>query len=355
MRTALVCVAILTLGMGCPKKEPDTAKPTSKAASPVPAAITTSSNAVEAALAASEKKVTDLELRGAKVAASVVVAETANTNQPAGPLTDFVSKELKLALDRLPKPDPTELLVAEQRKVAVLTGQVEETRKLYNAAQSETERMKSETTRLKAEAEAARQRSTEASAALAAAEKSHAAALERNKAENQAKIDAAVKRADEAEEKAKNERHKTIFRTLLGLGIACIAGAIAMAVMTSGAMIAKSLMLAGAGALCIGLAQIISHPWFDRVFGTCVGLAAVGGAVYLWHERKDAIRKVGYEKTVKVLEGLDLTAVPTKDDEGKDSNLAMELSRKLGDSEKSEVKKMRVSNEIRDAKQRAKT
>jgi hypothetical protein len=355
---ATLVVVILCCGAadGCkgPEKKPDADPTTKGAVSPLPGAIAKTGTNATAALAASEAKAAATEKLASKAAASVAAIRTGNTNQPPGPATEFVDKEAGVALGNLPAPDATTALEAERRRAAVFAGQAEEARKLYAAATSAADAAKAEVARLSASASEAKAKAEAAQAALVDADKRWAATLKANEAANQAKLDDANQRADEAEEKAKNERHKLIFRSLLGLGLACIAGAIAMAVLTQGAMLAKSLMLAGGGALCIGVAQIVSHPWFDRIFGGCVALAAIGGGAYLYFEWQDAVKKRGFDKTVSVMDRVELSAVPAKSEDGKDSNLALELSRKFGDAEKAVVKKLRLVQAVRAAKAEAK-
>lgn len=321
----------------CGPVKPQIAGATAPAvASPLPGAIAASNSNHLAALAAQER-------RSAVAAASVEAAKVVNATQPSGQPTTFVDKELTLAAASLPPPDGQATLAAEQRRLATLSTNLSDMTKLYGAAQSEAEK-------LKAAAVAATAKADAAAAALAHAEKSYAATLERNRAENQAKLDAEKKRADDSEDKAKNERHKLIFRSLLGLGLACIAGAIAMAVLTNGAMLMKSLMLAGGGALCIGVAQVISHPWFDAIAGTCIGLAVVGGLAYLWHERKDALTNEAYRRTVAVLE--DTGAVTTR--EGAQTMLGAELSKALDHSHKALVTGFKREIAVTEAKLAAK-
>jgi len=341
-------LAVFTMGAinGCdtPPKKPDAA-PTTKGSSPIPAAITEARTKALEAIKAAEEKLAALESRAATAAAQIESARIANTNQPPSPATTIVDKETGMALSNLPSPDAKAALESEKRRTAMLAGQVDEAKKLYAAAQTETERLKSEATAKKSEAAAAVIAATAAQDALVAADKKWAAELKANEAANQAKLDNANKRADEAEEKAKNERHNLIFRSLLGLGLACIAGAIAMAVLTQGAMLSKSLMLAGGGALCIGVAQIVSHPWFDRIFGGCIALSVIGSGAYLFFECQDAVRKRLTDKTVEVLDRVkNKSAVLTVGEDGKESNLALELSRKFGDDEKAVVKRLRIVN-----------
>ena len=325
---------------------PPVAEPTTKSAkSPVPDTIESVKTNAAAAIAAVEKKVEAVEKRSATAAASVDAIKNANTNQPPSPATDFVSKEASLALASLPPPDALAALEAEKRRSAVFSGQADEARRLYALAQTDAEKAKAEAAKLKSEAAAAKTKSEAAQAALVEADKRWAATLKANESANQAKLDAAVARADGAEEKAKNERHKLIFRSLLGLGLLCLAGAIAMAVLTNGAMLAKSLMLAGAGALCIGLAQVISHPWFDRVAGTCLGFAVIGGVFYLWKERQDGLAKVAYERTIEALD----TVEAIHDAAGKPTLLGLELGRVLDGSHKSVVKAIKRASAIKNA------
>ena len=332
---------------GCktPPVKPD-ADPTTKGAkSPVPDAIAKTGTNAAAALAASEAKAAATEKQASKAAASVAAIRTSNTNQPPGPATEYVDKEAGVALGSLPAPDPTAALEAERRRAAVFAGQAEEARKLYAAATSAADAAKAEVARLGAAASDAKAKAEAAQAALVAADAKWAATLKANEAANQAKLDDAEKRADEAEEKAKNERHKLIFRCLLGLGLLCIAGAIAMAVMTSGAMLAKSLMLAGAGALCVGLAQVISHPWFDRIAGAALLLAVIGGVFYLWKERQDALTNEAYQRTVEALD----TVGAINDAEGKPTRLAGELGRVLDAPHKKIVKAIKRATVIKKA------
>lgn len=361
MRTSTVCftfsiVAMLCAGMSCQTavKKPDADPTKSGAKNPVPENIESVKTNAAAAIVAAEKRTAAKEQIAANAAASVDAAHRVNTNQPHGPFTTFVDRELGVALKLLPPPDAVTALEVEKRRSAVLEGRVAEADKLYTKAATEADVAKAEAARLKTEADAAKAKHEAAVAALVAADKKWEAQLKANEASNQAKLDAALKLAADAEEKAKNERHKTIFRALLGLGIACIIAGIALGVVTNGTMLMKSLMLAGAGAGCIGLAQVISHPWFDRIFGTCVGLTVVGGVVYLICERRDAMKRAAFEKQVALMDGIDLEKVPVKRADGTESNLATELSKKMNDPEKAIVKQIRLAHAVKAAKVEAK-
>jgi len=372
-RRKLVCrgvgfltVAAMCLGVACntapPKPE---AKATAKtgAASPVSEAIATAKAEAQTALLAVEQKViaaeaqlAAIEKRSAVAAAQVRAAQFANTNAPVGPAREIVAGETGLALGNLPPPDVKEELEAAKRRTAIEAGKAAEAEALYKSARSESEQMKTEAAKLRTDAATAQQeakiavlKAESAQAALSTAEKSNLAALERNRAANQALLDAAEARADAAEERAKSERHKLIFRSLLGLGISCIVAGIALGVITSGTMLLKSLMLAGAGALCIGLASVISHPLFDIIFGTCIGVACIGGGFYLWHERRDAMKRTAFEKQSKLLDKVDLDAIPLKDEDGKDSTLRREFLRKMTDGEKAVVKLVRATAKVKEA------
>ena len=322
----------MTFGTSCVRTVKPVAKPTSIAVSPLPAAISEARVSNAEALAAEIQKASNS-------AASVEAARKVNTNQPPSPSTTFIDKELGVALAVLPPPDIKTALEVEKRRSAIMEGRVSEANKLYNQAKSEAERLKTESEDLKKKA-------AEAETALVNIVRAYSATLEKNRLANQVQLDAAEKRADSAEQKARYEKHKFIFRSLVGLGIMCILGGIAMAVLTNGAMLIKSLILTGGGMLCLGLAQVISHPWFDRIFGTCVGLIVVAGGFYLWNERRDSLTKDAYKKTVRVLE--DEGAI--KDENGVATALGDELAIALDSNQKVIVDQIRHTVAIEDAK-----
>lgn len=72
--------------------------------------------------------------QGAEAAASVVKIGEAAAAAPHSLENTFISREVPLALAKLPPPDASALIAAERRKVAVLEGRVEETHRLYNDA-----------------------------------------------------------------------------------------------------------------------------------------------------------------------------------------------------------------------------
>ncbi|MEN9575655.1 MAG: hypothetical protein RL514_3510 [Verrucomicrobiota bacterium] len=313
----------------CAQPEKPAAKPTPARAAPsLPLAIASANTNAAAALDKSHQL-------AATAAASVAAVRDANTNQPAGVATDFIADETALALDSLPAPSPTAALAAEQRRAAAFAGQRDEARRLYTEA-------KASAAASQTEARAAALRAADSAAALVAAERTHAAELERNRAANQAALDAALRAADEAAQKARDAQHKVIFRSLVGLGLACLAGAIALAVVTSGAMVLKALMLAGGGALCLALAQLVAHPWFDRVCGIGLALAALGAAAWLWFERKSAATAATATKLVTTLEEQRVCLTP----DGRPTPLGSALSRAMDTADKAVVKGLRRAAKI---------
>ena len=74
------------------------------------------------------------EAKGAAAAASLAQIGTAAASLPPSPAADFIGREVPLALGYLPAPDPAALLDAERRRLAVMSGQLEEARRLYAAA-----------------------------------------------------------------------------------------------------------------------------------------------------------------------------------------------------------------------------
>lgn len=326
MKLALALLALaLALAVGCTAPKPVAAS--SSGEKSLAATIGQANTNAAAALASANQLAAD-------AAASVAAVRTVNTSQPPGPGTDFIDAESELALAKLPAPDSAASLAVELRRAAIFAGQRDEARRLYAAAQGEA-------ATAKADAEAAKARAAESAAALVAAERNLAAQLERNRVENQAKLDAALKAAADAEDKARAESHRKIFAALLGLGLACLAGAIALAVLTSGAMVMKSLILAGGGALCIAIAQIVAHPWFDRVFVGGLALAALGAVAWLLYERKQAVAAEAQERTVLTLEQQGAVAKP----DGTLTDLGLALSRNLDGPHKAAVRATRAKLE----------
>jgi hypothetical protein len=82
--------------------------------------------------------------QGAAAAASVVKIAEANTLAPESPSRDFIAKEVPVALARLPAPDPVKLLEAEKRMRAVLEGNLDESRRLYEIATKQSAKLQAE-------------------------------------------------------------------------------------------------------------------------------------------------------------------------------------------------------------------
>jgi len=82
--------------------------------------------------------------QGASAAASVAKIGEANAEAPASPSRDFITREIPVALSRLPAPDPLALLAAEQRRSAVMEGRADEARRLYEAAAKKSEALQRE-------------------------------------------------------------------------------------------------------------------------------------------------------------------------------------------------------------------
>ena len=79
--------------------------------------------------------------KDAFAAASVVKIQEANAAAPESPAKSFISQESALTLTNLPAPDATALLEAERRRAAVFAGQLEESRRLYAIAASNSEKL----------------------------------------------------------------------------------------------------------------------------------------------------------------------------------------------------------------------
>ena len=82
--------------------------------------------------------------QGAAAAASVAKIGEANAAAPASPSRDFITREIPMALSRLPSPDPKALLDGEKRRVAVMEGRLDEARRLYESASRQSEKLQRE-------------------------------------------------------------------------------------------------------------------------------------------------------------------------------------------------------------------
>ena len=79
--------------------------------------------------------------KSSEAAASVEVMSSVIAVLPESPEKTFLVEEGKVVKSKLEPPDPMELLAAEKRKVAILTGQVEEGHRLYALAFQHTKEL----------------------------------------------------------------------------------------------------------------------------------------------------------------------------------------------------------------------
>lgn len=343
---AIVAVAVLCMGAedcnrGATKPVAGATGPTNN---PVTPAIATSKTAHEAELRAMEK-------RGAAAAAGVAAIVLANTNQPAGAPTDFIDREARLALTNLPPADPLAALETERRRAAIFAGNLEEARRLYGEANSANAKMAVELADAKAKARKAEDD-------LERLNRENLARLEANRLENQRVIDAAEKKAAEAVENANRERNSLISRSLIGAGILCVLAGIGLAIATSGASVVRSGIAIAGGAVCFGLAQVISQPWFTYAFAAVLIGLLLAGAGMIWWEWKSARDKrdlkAKLEGVVEEKELVDETlgnVVKVMEESGAAvtngtvTELGAKLARKLDKSHKAVIKRFRNADE----------
>lgn len=314
-----------------------------------PAIVNANTNATQALIAA-EKKFEALSNQTSVAAAQVTSIAVVNSNQPPSVVTQIVKKEAELALNNLPPPNQEALIEAEKRRSLMLAGKFEEAQKLYEAAQAESQKIKAENEKLRIESENLKIKMEAAQKNLIEVEKKWEAQLRENAKVSQEKIEQLIKAAQEAEKKAYEERHKLIFRWLVGLGVACVAASIALAAVTNGTMIAKSIIIALGGALSIGIAQILSHPWFNIIFGICIFVIVVGLIVYFIYERKIAHKNETLNRVVDVIQNTDATSSIFRNTEGKEQRLGDLFSKKMDDTHKKIIKSIKLNNEIRNVK-----
>lgn len=80
----------------------------------------------------------------AEAAASVSKIVEANSVAPESPSKDFIAREAPVALSKLESPDPAALLAAEQRRVAVMEGRIQEADRLYDKALQHSKELQDE-------------------------------------------------------------------------------------------------------------------------------------------------------------------------------------------------------------------
>jgi hypothetical protein len=93
---------------------------------------------------ATAKVETAVNAQASAAAASVAKIGEANASAPESPARDFISREIPVALARLPSPDPMELLAAEKRRSAIMEGRLDEARTLYEATAKKSAQLQKE-------------------------------------------------------------------------------------------------------------------------------------------------------------------------------------------------------------------
>jgi prepilin-type N-terminal cleavage/methylation domain-containing protein len=106
-----------------------------------PAIFPGQSRRADKSTTATERLETATNAQGGTVAASVTEMVRANGMTDPSPARDFISREGTLALSLLPAPDPKAQLEAEKRRVAVMEGQRDEARRLYESAAKTADRL----------------------------------------------------------------------------------------------------------------------------------------------------------------------------------------------------------------------
>lgn len=119
--------------------------------------------------------------KGAAAAASLAQIGTAAASLPPSPAADFIGREVPLALGYLPAPDPAALLEAERRRLAVMSGQLEEARRLYAAAYQDAAAAQARAQRAETERDAALAERRAADAAISEAAAANLALARRSR------------------------------------------------------------------------------------------------------------------------------------------------------------------------------
>lgn len=164
LEAVLIGVGLVTLGFALLKPrfadgDSRRADRSNEASAQVETATAAALEAAAKEKAALAERLKALEAQSSSAAAGVVKVGEANTLAPDSPAKDFIGREVPAILAKLPSADLAALLQAEQRRAAVMSGDLKRADALYQREAAEAERLRAE---MKAAAERERAAAAEA-------------------------------------------------------------------------------------------------------------------------------------------------------------------------------------------------
>ncbi len=236
-----------------------------------------------------EDKAAAVKIESSKAAASVqATLESSKYVEP--PLVrEAISEESKVALSRLPEPDPAEKVRALERMMLIITGQRDEALKKYAEVSKEVAVAKKAIEEKDATIKSNQKKIDERDVTIAQLRKDASAELEK------ARIDQAAEIKRIRDEYESKERSMWILWIRIASLVLVVGGAVLLAVfkqLTEGA----SLIAAGTivGIVSIFVTWLTAQWWFPWMMGlVLLGVFVAGGmAIYNLHKRKQLHEKL---------------------------------------------------------------
>lgn len=279
----------------------------------------------------SEQEARELEqAQAALVAANLEGILFAAEHVPTGLPRAAIEEEAKLGKERSPPADPTELLKAKDRVIAILNGEVEKAKALYGAASTEAAQAKAQIAAKDEEIakrdKALQARATEIETLTLAAQ------AEREKHANDVKslIKGHQDEVNKLKQAYANKQQQLWLLGIRGIGLFFIlAGGIAIIVfkrLPEGALgIGLGLLI---GVVSVGFDKLVSAPWFPVAFGVLV-LIAVGAGIYALY--RVWLKHQLHNKTTAAIQDL-IDEATIKGDTKTVDELKAHLKYRMGDS-----------------------
>lgn len=280
------CFAFLALGLGgCWQSTPV------NVVAPVGSAATSLGSAQDAQISTLRAEVAQRDTVAASVSGNVYGAKKAkDAIAPDQPAKDAVGQELELASAKLPEPSASDQLAAEKRVTAILTGKLDEAKKLYADASGEAAKFKQQADALNAQIATRDAQIADLQAKAKAEQEANAKAYKTALDAKDAQIKAAK---DEAQREIERQQRKWQTAIFFGVGALLTAGGIIVLLTASsvpmfGPRAGFALIGAGGGLIAVGILINQVQNFFDAhpyiVGGTILAciFAAAGACVLMW-------------------------------------------------------------------------
>lgn len=288
LRTLIPLLAVLLAG--CPPA-PYVAQPsaTPTAVAPVTVATDKETAATEKADAAKQTQLDAMTKVAGQVKANVAMASDANAGNPAGAPKTIVAGETGLALDKLQgvPADPVEVQAAKDRRALVESGKVQEAQAAYADAATKSLALSQEVGRQKALADQALLDRDKARAETKAAVDQYVKDAEAARVAHETEIkELNAKQAAELAKARSAEASKQALYLRIGAGACLLIFGLGVGFL----QLAGLKIVWPFGLFCLlllGLAQLVTQPWFEYAIAGCLAIIGVAVAAWLWYHNKE--------------------------------------------------------------------